>query len=381
MDETLRLFIRAGDGAWAVNKNKQIVFWNQSAAAMLGFNPAEAIGRSCADLLRGRNPHGKHICHQHCAIMNRARQGEPVRAFDLVVRRKDGQDVLLNVSTVATPETSENRTALIHLFRVLGEVNDRPGLLRIRLLGATIVQRTDDSFVTGKLWRRAKTRALMAILALQRGQPIHRERLAKIFWSELSFPAALRNLNTTVYNLRRSLEPSLKRGADSRYIIYENDNCLLADGADHWLDVEAFEQELKQARRETNPQTTIALYRHTLALYRGEFQADLSINISWPQGERLRLRELYLAGLQELGQLYEKQRLAQEANELYIKVIAIDPCRENAYRCLMRLALQRNDPAAAIVHYQHLVKALKRELAARPTPETHNLYKTALNLI
>jgi DNA-binding SARP family transcriptional activator len=60
-------------------------------------------------------------------------------------------------------------------------------------------------------------------LALKRGRPIHRKALLKALWAELDHSAAIHNLNTTVYGLRRSLEPTLSRGSNSRYIHRQGD--------------------------------------------------------------------------------------------------------------------------------------------------------------
>lgn len=59
----LLLDILAGtaDGAFAVDENHRIAFWNESAAKILGFSSTEATGRLCYELVggsgRGRRGH------------------------------------------------------------------------------------------------------------------------------------------------------------------------------------------------------------------------------------------------------------------------------------------------------------------------------------
>lgn len=382
MDERLRLFTQTGDGVWAVDPDHHIVLWNPVAEELLGYTTEEAVGQLCHELLAGRDLEGRPFCRDRCSVMEHARQGEPVRSFDLLARGRDGKAHHINVSILAIPEETESGepvALLVHLFRQLREGPAWPPPLRIHLLGPTAVQRADGSSIESPLWRRAKVRALLAFLVLQRGQPVHRNALIEALWPDLEYPAALHNLNTTVYNLRRSLEPALQHGPDSRYIQYEGDCYFLNGSSAHWLDVEAFETGIAHARREPDPTRAMALYREALALYRGDFLSDLlGHDIRWCWMERERLRELYLTALEELAALCEGQQQEQEAADLYLKALTVDACRETACRQLMRLAMRRGDRAAAVTHYRRLARALRRELEALPSQETRLLYEVAM---
>lgn len=118
-------------------------------------------------------------------------------------------------------------------------------------------------------------RALFAILALHRGQAVRRDVLLSILWPDMGRKAALHNLNTTIYHLRHILEPALARGPDSTYIQIRGDCYLLIGDWTHWLDVDAFERKLAAARRVGSPDRAENLYRQAIALYRGDFVADL----------------------------------------------------------------------------------------------------------
>ncbi len=381
MDEISRLFACTGDGVWAVDADYRIVLWNSVAEELLGYTASEAVGQLCHELLKGRTSEGKPLCKVGCAIMGQARQRKPVRCFDLLIHSRTGAVRRVSVSIVAVPAKSDGHqmSALVHLFRPAQERLICPPSLRIRLLGRTEVQRADGSTVDGPLWRRAKVRALLAFLVLHRGQLVHRDAVIEALWPHLDYPAALRNLNTTVYNLRRSLEPSIRRGADSHYIRYEGDCYYLDDGPGHWLDVAAFETLMGQARRESNPRRAMALYREALVLYRGDFLADLlGHDLRWCWVERERLRELYLMALEELGSLCEQEQQDQEAISLYLRVMAMDPCRETVGRRLMRLAIRQGDRATAVAHYRRLADALWQELKVPPDRETQRLYRIAL---
>ncbi|NIV36736.1 MAG: PAS domain-containing protein [Anaerolineae bacterium] len=377
--EFLQLFECAGDGVWAVDADQRIILWNEAAEELLGYTAEEAMGRSCYDLLAGRDLGGRPVCRARCAISERARRGQPIRAFHLRIQHGDGSVAWIDVSGLVAPNESngDEYGALVHLFRLVENTGTSIPPLRIRLLGPVLVQQADGSPVGGAFRRRAKVRALFSVLALYRGQTVHRDRLLETLWPDKARKAALHNLNTTVYHLRHSLEPTLEHGPDSIYIERRGDLYLLIGGRSHWLDVDAFENKLAAARRVDNPDHAEHLYRQAVALYRSAFLADLDAYQLDCWTERERYRQLYLDALQGLGDLLAAQDRDDEAKELYRKVLAEDPCREAAARKLMRLALQQGEPTRALSQYARLEENLERELDVEPSRETRWLQQEA----
>jgi PAS domain S-box-containing protein len=380
MDDLLELFAHTGDGVWAVDTDHRILFWNRAAEELLGYTAAEAVGRHCYELLAGRDSSGNPCCGTRCSPLERAAQHERVDSFDLRVRNRDNRACLLNVSLIAVPGKDEDAPllALVHLFRRLAQGSNWPASLRIHLLGPITVERADGSPVGGSGWRRAKVRALLALLALRRGRSVRRDELVEMLWPDLDYSAALHNLNTTVYRLRRSLEPALKRGAESSFVHCEGDSYLLNGGKTHWLDVEAFEAGIAGARREPDSAVATDRYREALALYRGEFLADLEPDIVDCLLERERLCELYLTALEELGALHAQLKQRGEATAVLHRALALDPCREGVVHSLMRLALDHGERGTAIAHYRSLERALWQEYQLLPSQETCLLYELAL---
>jgi signal transduction histidine kinase/HAMP domain-containing protein len=64
------------EGVYAVDRERRVRYINPQAAAMLGVEPAAAVGRFCGDLLRPRAVGGVRPCEDHCPIVHaRFRQG------------------------------------------------------------------------------------------------------------------------------------------------------------------------------------------------------------------------------------------------------------------------------------------------------------------
>ena len=50
METIVAALDRAAEGAFLIDNNQRIIYWNRAAQEMLGYAPAEVLGRSCYDL-------------------------------------------------------------------------------------------------------------------------------------------------------------------------------------------------------------------------------------------------------------------------------------------------------------------------------------------
>lgn len=378
MEEYLHVFGRTGDSAVIIDSQQTIVYWNASAEKVLGYPAREAVGKQCWELFHGRTEIGERVCQPNCHIINKINRGETIGHFNLVVKDYQDDDVVINISTLNISKGDENpHPVLVQLSHEVDTGILGNGKLKIHLLGTTAVTTPEGTQVQGELWHRVKVRALLSFLALQRDRPISRDILVELLWPDLDYNAALRNLNTTIYNLRKSLEPELKRVANSTYVIYEGGSYFLNGDVDHWLDIDIFEEYIKQARFSTTIQTAIKAYEKAIALYRGEYLSDLQTTAVWSAAEHIRLQELYLTALEELGTQYEAIQEDTHAKEIYLKALSVDCVRESTVQKLMKLALRQGDFATARNHCIRLISCLKEELDMAPSPTTKALCKQA----
>ncbi len=118
MENLFQMLANAADGAFVVNKNQIIVYWNQSAQKILGYPPNKAIGRPCYEILRGCNDKGQAVCHHNCRVAATAFAGNPVSDYDLVTCTRSGQTRWINISILTVSGTHDYSAPLIvHLFR------------------------------------------------------------------------------------------------------------------------------------------------------------------------------------------------------------------------------------------------------------------------
>jgi PAS domain S-box-containing protein len=378
MNINLNFFDNTGDAVWAVDKHQCIIYWNNASQQLFGYQKEAAVGRLCYKIFAGRDLGDQLICQTRCNIYEYARLNQPIKSFDARVINREGDSLLINFSSIIVPSKSDGEfEALIHLARLIDKVATPVPPLKIRLLGPVMVQRYDGSIVAEDFQKRAKVRALFSLLALHRSQGVRRDKLLAMFWPNIDRHAGLHNLNTTIYYLRRSLEPGLKHGPDSLYIQNRGERYLLLGISRHWLDVELFETKLTAAHRETDNQLREKLYRAAIALYRGDYMADLDAYELDCWAERERYRQLFLDGVRDLGDTLKEQGKEAQSIEMYRKVLAEDPCREDVARRLMRLALERDETTKALLQYARLRKDLERRLKIKPSEKTRQLQEKA----
>jgi PAS domain S-box-containing protein len=378
MGSIKHFFGKTGDGAWSVSDSGQIIFWNQSAVALLGYSVEESEGSYCWELLAGRTPQGEPYCAPSCPVRQAIRRGNPVASLDLQLRHRNGEYIAANMSTVPMPEVIDE-SVLVHLLRLRSQLNEKAQPFRVYLLGPLLITRQDGMQVEGPLWNRIKTRALMAYLVMQKGTAVSREQILEMLWPDLEYKAAMHNLNTTVYNLRRSLEPNLEKASQSCYLLYQNGSYRLAEASSYWLDVEAFESGIRLARREEDLETAVKIYKASLALYRGDYLFDLTDTHNWVRDQQFRLQEIYLTALAKLAELYEQLEMVDEAIAVYQQILTVDCCQENSCRKLMSLFTKLGKRSEAIQVCQRLTQCLSDELDILISDKTRALYNKIKN--
>jgi signal transduction histidine kinase len=76
------------EGVFSVDRDRRVRYLNPQAAALLGVDPKEAIGRFCGDVLNARNRDGSRPCDESCPIVHARFRGGATATEHLV--RPDG---------------------------------------------------------------------------------------------------------------------------------------------------------------------------------------------------------------------------------------------------------------------------------------------------
>lgn len=215
---------------------------------------------------------------------------------------------------------------------------------------------------------------LFCYLLLNRGQPQPRERLAAIFWRDLSTAAARKYLRNAVWRLKAMLSEA-GIPADSVLITGAESVALQAAGS-WWLDVADFEQAVADTQK-TQPEALSSIQVRQLedaaALYRGDLLEG--IYEDWALYDRERLRIQYLAIRQKLMLHHSTYGRFEAALAHAAAILAIDPVREKIHRQVMRLHALTGDRSAALAQFNRCAQILHEELGLPPMQETQRLYQ------
>jgi len=243
------------------------------------------------------------------------------------------------------------------------ETGRKPGAVRIRLLGGFEVS-VGARTIEEDAWRLRKAANLVKLLALAAANRLHREQVMYTLWPELGIRAASNNLRQTAHSARRTLDPSM----GSRYLASRDESLVLCPESSLWVDVDAFEEAARSARRSREP----ALYRVALDLYSGELLPTDRYE-EWAEEPRRRLKERYLSLLQGLAHLHEELADYDSAIEALRRVVSEEPIREEAHVGLMRLYALVGKDGEALAQYGRLEETLSRALGTEPAASSRAL--------
>ena len=105
--------------AFAVDTTGRIVAWNAAAEEFFGHSVNEALGRSCWDLLQGRDPYGNVYCGPHCPLIEMAVHREAIHGCDMLFRDAEGLMVRTGVDSFIVPGGSPAEMVVVHFLRTI----------------------------------------------------------------------------------------------------------------------------------------------------------------------------------------------------------------------------------------------------------------------
>jgi class 3 adenylate cyclase len=235
--------------------------------------------------------------------------------------------------------------------------------MRFRLLGPLEIEDVADE----ALLRRAKPRALLALLLLSANRPVSTDRLVAGLWGENEPATALGALQNYVSQLRKALGKEV--------VVTRAPGYMAVVGPDE-LDLEQFERLVAEAA-DVDVSGRAARLRQALSLWRGPPLADLA-DEPFAAAEIRRLDELRLAALEErIAADLELGRHGELIAELEA-LVREHPLRERV-RALLMLALYRGGrQAEALAAYRDGRRLFDEELGLEPGDELQRLERAIL---
>jgi DNA-binding SARP family transcriptional activator len=222
-----------------------------------------------------------------------------------------------------------------------------------------------------------RVRALLSCLASAPNRKLAREQVIYMLWPELDQETASHRLDRAVHSLRQVFEPGRSRPATSTLLLTEHQTLALADQTQFWIDADAFENLVVQARATNDPGQIEQLLEEASQLYTGDFLPD-DRQIEWVQSRRESLRRGWISLLLELADLRITREATSGAIDVLDRLLAVDSANEAAVQRLVVLLAQMGRRGESIQAYQRFASVLKQDYKIAPLPETRTLYEAIL---
>jgi DNA-binding SARP family transcriptional activator len=219
-------------------------------------------------------------------------------------------------------------------------------------------------------WRRRTARQLFKVLLTRPGRRMTRDEVVELFWPDSDAEAAASNLRSTLYALRRALQPS-QLAHPSDVIFGDHSSLWLGPDPDLWMDAVAFEHTVAEAWRSPDP---LPLLEQASALYAGDFLPD-DLYEDWAGERRDALKRTWTELQFGLAQALEARSDVNAALQPLERLLRADPCDERAAQEQMKLLTRYGRRAEALRVYQRLAQSLREELDVDPSAESLELQR------
>jgi diguanylate cyclase (GGDEF)-like protein/PAS domain S-box-containing protein len=111
------LLDRMSDGVYFVDRDRQILYWNQGATQLTGYEPKEIVGLFCQDnTLCHVDGSGNQLCLSGCPLSDCLEDGV-AHDSDMFLRHKQGRRVPVNVRVQPIRDTAGEIVGAVEIFR------------------------------------------------------------------------------------------------------------------------------------------------------------------------------------------------------------------------------------------------------------------------
>ena len=247
---------------------------------------------------------------------------------------------------ISTALTKGVRLATSPLARTYGEGAFSPlgTPLTIHAFGRLQIHlRRGDQVRSPRLSGRA--RQILAMLLIRYPQAITSAEIMALLWPDSDPESAANNLYVAIYNLRRALQPSLRRGQHSRFIERRNDSYRLCYGPGIWVDCIAFQQAHAMAIKlmeQGDQQGACRAFENALRLMPAPFLDDPALDLpAEAEISRHRYYRMAQEAAQHIVDLSLHRGAWRRAEQALLKLLALNPGDHAARQRLTHLYRQQ----------------------------------------
>lgn len=224
-----------------------------------------------------------------------------------------------------------------------------------------------------RLLTREKAKELLAILALNKGREVSREKLVRMLWPESNFEPANKNLYVVWSNLRRSLTI----GESCPYLL-KTQNGFCIDSRFVSSDLSEFEELCRSLIFGCDD---LVLWEELYEKASGKFSEDLlpfMTDNPTIESARKKYRDQLVDGLVSASNRLFAQDEVRGATWYAREAKRRDPAREDVYIALMEAQIASDQRACALDTYFECRRFLSETMGIDPSAKVMTLYRSII---
>lgn len=270
-------------------------------------------------------------------------------------------DILQEIGSTADAEQLENKLqetiSQSNVFWIHPNTSKQKAApLRLNMLGALSVEVAGKSI---KISRKA-SRNILLLLASNYERKWSKDELIGLLFPDYSEEVASNHFYVALSILRKQLEPNLKRGRQSSFIVYEN--------AHYYFKLDQVELDVVKLLELLKKPYGKSIVSEAINLYRGDLLHEYPYE-DWLFEKRMSVREQYLEALARWA--YECEGIGEisEAIRLYEVMLCLESYDEAYHYDYIRLLMENKQTVKATKAAERAIMLMEKELGIDIRPE------------
>lgn len=193
-----------------------------------------------------------------------------------------------------------------------------------------------------------KATELLKYFCLNKNKKLNILDIYEIFWEDFDEDSARKNLNSTLYYIRKNL------GITKESLYLNHHHCCFCP-EDVEIDIETFEEKVNQAEKSSSLEEKLDILLEAEKIYKGKLLPENDFD-NWTENQREYFVKTYVNVLSKISDIYESFEDNEKAYFYLEKAFNYDKNRDDIWLKLISLHIKNNKYIEAKKLYQEYEK-------------------------
>lgn len=244
--------------------------------------------------------------------------------------------------------------------------------VKINMLGEFSINYGDKA-INDSTSRSKKLWMIFEYLMAFRDREISQNELIELLWPDDEIENPANTLKTLIYRVRSMLDELDYPGGGKTMLIYRRGSCSWNQDIESVIDVDIFEEKLKQAHVTEGPARLDDLLE-AISLYKGDFLPKAALE-PWAVPLSTYYHTKYLTAVKEAVLMLVGDSRYDDVISVCQKATVVDPYDEELHYWLILSLYNTGEKQQALKHYEYVTDMFFSRFGVTPTDRLTNLYK------